>query len=36
MKNDEFVPTDEETKIQIETANELIKLVENYLEKYKK
>lgn len=29
--DDEFEPTDEETKIQINTAKELIKLVEKYL-----
>lgn len=34
--DDEFVPTDEETKIQLETAKELITLVENYLEEHKK
>ena len=34
--DDEFVPTDEETKIQIDTASELINLVEKYLEKYNK
>lgn len=28
--DDEFVPTDEETKIQIDTARELIELVEKY------
>lgn len=31
--DDEFEPTDEQTKMQIETARELIKLVEEYLEK---
>lgn len=30
--DDEFVPTDEETKFQIDTAKELIVLVEKYLE----
>ena len=29
--DDEFEPTDEKTKQQIETAEELIKLVEEYL-----
>ena len=29
--DDEFIPTDEETKIQIDTAKELIKLVDKYL-----
>lgn len=29
--DDEFIPSDEETKIQIDTAKEIIKLVENYL-----
>lgn len=29
--DDEFVPTDEETKIQINTAREIINLVEKYL-----
>ena len=29
--DDEFLPTDEETKLQIETARELISLVEKYL-----
>ncbi len=29
--DDEFIPTDEETKLQIDTAKELIKLVEKYL-----
>lgn len=28
--DDEFIPTDEETKIQIDTARELIQLVEKY------
>lgn len=31
--DDEFIPTDEETKIQINTARELIKLVEEYFER---
>ena len=31
--DDEFEPTDEVTKIQIETAEELIKLVEEYINK---
>lgn len=31
--DDEFEPTDEQTKMQIETARELIKLVEEYLKK---
>ena len=31
--DDEFIPTDEETKMQIDTAKELIKLVETYLDK---
>lgn len=31
--DDEFEPTDEQTKMQIETARELVKLVEEYLEK---
>lgn len=31
--DDEFEPTDEQTKMQIETARELIKLVEEYLNK---
>lgn len=29
--DDEFIPTDEETKIQIDTARELIELVDKYL-----
>lgn len=29
--DDEYIPTDEETKTQIETARELIKLVEGYI-----
>ena len=29
--DDEFIPTDEETKIQINTAKEIIDLVEKYL-----
>lgn len=29
--DDEFIPTDEETKIQINTAREIINLVEKYL-----
>lgn len=33
--DDEFIPTDEETKIQIETAKELIELVEGHLESQK-
>ena len=32
--DDEFTPTDEETKLQIDTAKELIKLVEQYFKKY--
>ena len=32
--DDKIIPTDEETKIQIDTARELINLVENYLKKY--
>ena len=32
--DDEFEPTDEKTKMQIETAEELIKLVENYINKF--
>lgn len=31
--DDEFIPTDIETKIQIDTAEEIIELVEKYLEK---
>lgn len=31
--DDEYIPTDEETKTQIETARELIKLVEGYIGK---
>lgn len=31
--DDEFEPTDEQTKTQIETAKELIKLVEDYINK---
>lgn len=31
--DDEFIPTDIETKIQINTAEEIIELVEKYLEK---
>lgn len=31
--DDEFEPTDEQTKMQLDTAEELIKLVEEYLEK---
>lgn len=31
--DDEFEPTDEKTAIQIETAKELIKLVEKYINK---
>lgn len=34
--DDEFIPTDVETKIQIDTARELIELVEQYLERYNK
>ena len=34
--DDEFIPTDEETKIQIDTAKELIDLVEKYLKEYNK
>lgn len=34
--DDEFVPTDEETKIQIDTAKELIELVERYLSSFSK
>ena len=30
--DDEFIPTDDETKFQIDTAKELITLVEKYLE----
>lgn len=33
--DDEFVPTDEQTKMQIETAKELIKLVEEYISEKK-
>lgn len=33
--DDEFIPTDDETKFQIDTARELINLVENYLKEYK-
>ena len=33
--DDEFVPTDEETKIQINTAREIINLVEKYLNTFK-
>lgn len=29
-----FMPTDEETKIQIDTARELIELVDKYLNEY--
>ena len=32
--DDEFVPTDEETKMQIDTAKELIDLVEEYLNEH--
>ena len=32
--DDEFIPTDEETKIQIDTARELIELVDKYLNEY--
>lgn len=32
--DDEFIPTDEETKIQIDTARELIELVDQYLNEY--
>lgn len=32
--DDEFVPTNEETKIQIDTAKELIELVERYLSSF--
>lgn len=32
--DDEFVPTDEETEIQIDTAKELIELVERYLSSF--
>ena len=31
--DDEYLPTDEETKTQIETAKELIKLVEVYIKR---
>lgn len=34
--DDEFIPTDEETKNQIDTAKELISLVEGYLKEYNK
>lgn len=34
--DDEFIPTDEETKIQIDTARELIELVDKYLNEYEK
>lgn len=34
--DDEFVPTDEETRKQIETAKELIELVEKYLDENNK
>ena len=34
--DDEFIPTDDETRIQIDTARELITLVEEYLEGQKK
>lgn len=33
--DDEFEPTDEQTKMQIETAKELIKLVEEYISEKK-
>lgn len=33
--DDEFEPTDEQTKMQIETAKELIKLVEEYINEKK-
>lgn len=32
--DDEFMPTDEETKLQIDTARELIQLVEKYLKEH--
>ena len=32
--DDEFIPTDQETKIQIDTARELIDLVEKYLNEF--
>lgn len=32
--DDEFIPTDEETKAQIDTAKELIELVEKYLNSF--
>lgn len=31
--DDDYIPTNEETKVQMETARELIKLVEEYLSK---
>ena len=34
--DDEFIPSDDETRIQIDTARELITLVEEYLEGQKK
>ncbi len=34
--DDEFVPTDDETKMQIDTARELIELVEQYLNEQNK
>lgn len=33
--DDEYIPTDEETKMQIDTAKELIEFVQEYLEQYK-
>lgn len=32
--DDEFIPTDEETRAQIDTAKELIELVEKYLDNF--
>ncbi len=32
--DDEYIPTDEETKVQIDTAKELIVLVEKYLNSF--
>lgn len=32
--DDEFIPTDEETRTQIDTAKELIELVEKYLDNF--
>lgn len=34
--DDEFIPTDDETKAQIDTAKELIELVEDYLNNFER